>query len=292
MNDRVLPALMVRAGSRDPRADARRRRGSDVDRAPVRHPAHGRRRAADRTPSIAGGPPDARAASAPQVRRPAVAGLTVAVRDRLHGGRRGDLLLAGRRRRSRAGNDAVRLPVRRRDVRPRGHDLRRGLVVAPGPRRRDGLRALRLQRGVVVHRRLGDDPRLHDPARGHRVLGDELPGSVSPPVRLRRTGAGAVLRDPRLRRGAQHPRLLAHPREPDHRAGDHGHRDPGGADRAGADQVLQLPHADRPDPPRPDRRNGTTCCSRAGSRRSCSPGWSRRRGSPARWASGAPASSA
>ena len=91
--------------------------------------------------------------------------------------------------------------ARGRVLRAGGDDVRRGRLAAPGPRRLDGLRALRLQRAVELRRRLGDPARLHDPDRGHGVLGDELPGRV-----LRAAGAAArvelaaVLRDHRLRR--------------------------------------------------------------------------------------------
>ena len=46
----------------------------------------------------------------------------------------------------------------------RAHDahLRRGQLAAPGARRRVGVRPLRVQRAVELHRRLGDPPRLPD----------------------------------------------------------------------------------------------------------------------------------
>ena len=72
--------------------------------------------------------------------------------------------------------------------------------------RRDGLRPLRVQRAVELHRRLGDPARLPDPHRGLRVLGDELPGGV-----LGRAGRRArvelvvALAIIALRRGAQRP---------------------------------------------------------------------------------------
>ena len=43
-------------------------------------------------------------------------------------------------------------------------DLRRGRLAAPGPRRLDGLRPLRVQRAVELRRGLGDPARLRDPA--------------------------------------------------------------------------------------------------------------------------------
>ena len=52
-------------------------------------------------------------------------------------------------------------------LRPHGDDLRRGRVAAPGARRRDGLRPLRLQRAVELRRGLGDPARLPDPHRDH-----------------------------------------------------------------------------------------------------------------------------
>ena len=42
----------------------------------------------------------------------------------------------------------------------------------------DGVRPLRVQRAVELRRGLGDPPRLPDPHRDHRVLGDELPRGV------------------------------------------------------------------------------------------------------------------
>ena len=43
-----------------------------------------------------------------------------------------------------------------------------GAVAAPGPRRRDGVRALRVQRAGELRRRLGDPARLRDPPRVSR----------------------------------------------------------------------------------------------------------------------------
>ena len=60
-------------------------------------------------------------------------------------------------------------------LRAGGDDLRRGRVAAPGARRLDRLRPLRLQRARQLHRGLGDPARLHDPHRGHGVLGHPLP---------------------------------------------------------------------------------------------------------------------
>ena len=86
---------------------------------------------------------------------------------------------------------------RRRLLRAGGDDLRRGRVAAPGPRRLDRLRALRLQRARELHRGLGDPARLHDPHRGHGVLGHALPARPSGAARARRRRAGGALGDHR-----------------------------------------------------------------------------------------------
>ena len=52
--------------------------------------------------------------------------------------------------------------------------LHGGRVAAPGARRRDGDRPLRLQRAVELRRRLGDPARLPDPDRDHGVRDDGL----------------------------------------------------------------------------------------------------------------------
>ena len=54
-------------------------------------------------------------------------------------------------------------------------DLRRGRVDAPGARRLDGVRALRVQRARELHRRLGDPARLRDPDRDLRAHRDRIP---------------------------------------------------------------------------------------------------------------------
>ena len=63
---------------------------------------------------------------------------------------------------------------------------------------------------VELHRRLGDGARLRDPAVGHGVHGDELPGRVlgadRPAAKLENVVAAG---DPRLGRVAEHPRLRA-----------------------------------------------------------------------------------
>ena len=93
------------------------------------------RRRAGRRLSSAAGAERLRAPSGARLGGPPHARLAGAVRDHLHVARGGDLLLARRRRRPRARADAARLPVRRRVLRARGDDLRRGRVAAPGPRR-------------------------------------------------------------------------------------------------------------------------------------------------------------
>ena len=79
-------------------------------------------------------------------------------------------VVAEQRARAHAGRLPRRRPVLRRD----DDDLRRGRVAAPGARGLDGVRALRVQRAVVVRRRLGDPARLPHPHRGHRVHDDRL----------------------------------------------------------------------------------------------------------------------
>ena len=111
--------------------------------------------------------------------------------------------------RARARADAGRLPRRRPVLPAGGDDVRRGRVAAPGPRGRDGLRPLRLQRARELHRRLGDGARLRDPAVGHGVHGDALPGRVLGADRPRGARERRRARDPRLGRVAEHPRLRA-----------------------------------------------------------------------------------
>ena len=93
-------------------------------------------------------------------------------------------------------------------------DLRRGRLAAPGPRRLDGVRALRVQRARQLHRRLGDPARLRDPDRRHVLLGDAVPEDVLEPARQPRRGARAGARVHRARRAQQHPRLQRPARAP------------------------------------------------------------------------------
>ncbi len=102
-----------------------------------------------------------------------------AVRARLHDVGQLGLLRARRRRAARARADAGRLPRRRRLLRARLDDVRRGRGAAPRARRLVGLRALRLQRAGQLRRRLGDPARLRDPDRRHGLHGDELPRASS-----------------------------------------------------------------------------------------------------------------
>ena len=66
--------------------------------------------------------------------------------------------------------------------------LRRGRLAAPGARRRDDHRALRLQRAVELHRRLGDPARLHPADRADRVRDHGLRGGAVPAAGGRRRG--------------------------------------------------------------------------------------------------------
>ncbi len=118
-------------------------------------------------------------------------GSPIAVRDRLHVAGERDLLLARCDRGARARAHAGRLPDRGAAVRADGDDVRRGRLAAPGARRLDGVRALRLQRARQLRRGLGDPARLRDPDRGHGVLGDAVPARVLEPARAtapRRSG--------------------------------------------------------------------------------------------------------
>ena len=71
-----------------------------------------------------------------------------------------------------------RVPGRRGAVRGDRAVLRRGRLAAPGARRRDRDRPLRLQRAGELHRRLGDLPGLPDPGRALRVRLHGLPRAV------------------------------------------------------------------------------------------------------------------
>ena len=57
-------------------------------------------------------------------------------------------------------------------------DLCRGRLPAPGARRLDRVRALRVQRARQLRRGLGDAAGLHDPDRRHVLLGDPVPARV------------------------------------------------------------------------------------------------------------------
>ena len=78
--------------------------------------------------------------------------------------------------------------------------LRRGRLAAPGARRRDGHRPLRLQRAVELRRRLGDPARLHHPDRADGVRGDRLPGGAVRAARGRARGVPVRRRGRRRRR--------------------------------------------------------------------------------------------
>ena len=150
------------------------------------------------------------------------------------------------------GAHAGRLPPRRRVLRAGGDDLRRGRLAAPGPRRRDGLRALRLQRAVSF-------------VAGWAILLDYMiliavtAFSATNYLAAFWRAAGSAardelllsLRDHRLRRGPQHPRLLQDAREPDRRAG---HRRPRAAGRSssssGSSPFFHLDTITDTDPPR------------------------------------------
>ena len=116
------------------------------------------------------------------------------VHDRLLLAGERDLLLARRDRRPRARAHPARLPDLGGDVRADRDDLRRGGLASPGPRRRDGVRALRLQRAHQLRRGLGDPPRLRDPDRDHGVLRDAVPAGLLGPPRGHRRGARARAR--------------------------------------------------------------------------------------------------
>ena len=125
-----------------------------------------------------------------------------AVRDRPGLHRRLDLLLdrpgGGARARAHVGG----VPGRRRAVRGDRALLRRGRLAAPGARRRDRDRPLRVQRARELHRRLGDLPRLPDPRRALRVRVHGLPGRVLERVQRGRQRVPDRLGDRALRRAA------------------------------------------------------------------------------------------
>ena len=158
--------------------------------------------------------------------------LAGAVRDRPGLHRRVDLLRARPRRPGRARLRVARLPRLGRVLRPRRALLRRGRLAAPGARRRDDHRPLRVQRAAELHRRLGDPARLHPADRDHRVRDHGLrrgavrPGrgrAVGVPVRVGRGARRRVAEPPRrgiqalraLRvRGARRPRAADGDRDP------------------------------------------------------------------------------
>ena len=205
-----------------------------------------RGRRADCTTS--GAPDDGRRARTASTAHARLAG---AVRDRLHVGRQRDLLLARRRRRARARADAVRLP-------------RRGPVLRAG--------AMTYVEGASLHQERGGSTvfaryafnELVSFIAGWAILLDYMILSRSPRSRRRttwpRSGAGsgtagaevvAGAGDHRLRRGAQHPRLLGGARRARILAlvlADVGAAGLLIVARAGA--VLRPARADRPDPPR------------------------------------------
>ena len=139
---------------------------------------------------VARGRPQRRRRSAgrrpPSIRSAAVARLTEhglrrvlghqrAVLDRLRQRRLLDLLRARAGRLLRARAHAGRLPDHGRDLLPDRRDLRRGDRDVPRGGRLLVLRAPRLQRAVVVLRRLGADAQLHDHDRHLGVLRAALP---------------------------------------------------------------------------------------------------------------------
>ena len=83
--------------------------------------------------------------------------------------------------------------------------LRRGRLAAPGTRGRDDHGALRLQRAVELHRRLGDPARLHPADRAHGVRDHGLRGGPVP------AAGGRRRRVPVRRRGRRRRRLVEHP---------------------------------------------------------------------------------
>ena len=100
------------------------------------------------------------------------------VHDRLHVAGQRDLLLPRGDRRPRARAHAARVPARGAAVRAHRDDLRGGRLAAPGARRLDGVRPLRVQRARELRRRLGDPARLRHPDRRHRLLGDPVPARL------------------------------------------------------------------------------------------------------------------
>ncbi len=176
--------------------------------------------------------------------------LAGAVRDRPGLHRRVGLLRARARHPGRARLRVAGLRGVGRVLRPRGALLRGGRLAAPGARRRDGHRPLRVQRAAELHRRLGDPARLHPADRDHRVRDHGLlrgalrPGggrAVGVPVRRRGDRRRGVHEHPRRGLQALRPVRVRRARRP--RAAD-ADRGP----RAGA--AAQPGRADRPGEPR------------------------------------------
>ena len=177
-----------------------------------------------------------------------------AVRDRPGLHRRVDLLRRRRRRREGARAHVGGVPRRRGVLRRARAELRRGRVAAPGARRRDGDRPLRVQRAVELRGGLGDPARLPDPDRADRVLDHRLRGGVLRAVRLRHAGVPARGggRDRRRDRqrarqlpAALRARLADRARRPGAAAAGGGVRDvprvrAGGADGPGLDRGLAV----------------------------------------------------
>ena len=184
-----------------------------------------------------------------------------ALLDRLRQRRLVDLLRAGARRLLRARADADRLLDHRRDLLPDRRHLRRGDRDVPRGRRLVELRAPRLQRAVVVLRRVGADAQLHDHDRHLGVLRAALPrravlaGAAARPRRR-------AVRDRRRRRAVgRQRRRRQRGRRPEHRAGDHRPRHAAAAgDRRHRARALA-------------GRAGRTTCTSASRRRGKASSW-------------------
>ena len=201
----VLSSLMVADRPGDDRARDRRRRRAARGRGRARAALRRRRAPAGSTRSGAGEgrpPAPARPARGAQARH----GLARAVRHRPGAAVGVAVLRARRRRRQRARLQLARLPRGLAVLRAARALLHGGRLAAPGARRRDGHRPLRLQRAVELRRRLGDPARLPDPDRDHRVRDDGLRRGLLGRAGPRRARAGPLLRGDRLRRVRQPPR--------------------------------------------------------------------------------------